>query len=567
MVKNLPPTLTELDLKKHFERYGQVTDCRIMFKGEKNRLFAFVGFFNQREAVEAQTKLNNSFIVKNKIKVSFATVKEQNMAETKKDDIKEGEVDENRLYIYNFPFSVNEEDIEAVFKKYGQVQGVKILRTRDGQSKGNGFVSFDDKNSRIKAMAELDNKIIFGRILHIKECRINTNTQTNTFDLEKKKQEMIESEKTSYKKLKRKQFFDRMNDGTNWNSLFLNPNTVMEVMAANLGLKRKDLLDSEIENPAALKTQAEQQVIRETKEFLEKYNINLSAFQKNPAETERSKTIILVKNIPYELKKKQLEELFNNYGKLVRFIFPENRAISVIEYLDEEHANNAFSMLNEYMLKGYPLYLEWAPFNIFNEGGNYLKKRETMDEDNEEEEEKTEGKTVFVKNLNYTTDEDGLKDFLSKKGIEGIKSVKIVRKEGKSCGFGFVEFENDKEAMNMLKVAQNKILDSHSLKLDISRAKESTLQSKRKGVEDNYNKVDKLIIRNLPFQTNKNELKETLKGIVNFKKLRLPQKSTGELRGFAFLELNSTVECKKAYEALQDIHFYGRKLVIEYARI
>jgi hypothetical protein len=38
-------------------------------------------------------------------------------------------------------------------------------------------------------------------------------------------------------------------------------------------------------------------------------------------------------------------------------------------------------------------------------------------------------------------------------------------------------------------------------------------------------------------------------------------------RGFAFVEFTSTEEAKNAYSALENTHFYGRKLVIEWAKL
>lgn len=58
---------------------------------------------------------------------------------------------------------------------------------------------------------------------------------------------------------------------------------------------------------------------------------------------------------------------------------------------------------------------------------------------------------MFVKNLNFKTTEEDLENFLKNKEIKGIKSIKIVRVNGKSQGFGFIEFENPEQAMNVIK--------------------------------------------------------------------------------------------------------------------
>lgn len=57
---------------------------------------------------------------------------------------------------------------------------------------------------------------------------------------------------TSFKKIKKERLFERINKNESWNSSFLNPNTILEKMANKLGLKKKDMLDQDIENPALI---------------------------------------------------------------------------------------------------------------------------------------------------------------------------------------------------------------------------------------------------------------------------------------------------------------------------
>lgn len=67
--------------------------------------------------------------------------------------------------------------------------------------------------------------------------------------------------------------------------------------------------------------------------------------------------------------------------------------------------------------------------------------------------------TLFVKNLSFDTTEEGLKNVF--KNTPGMKSAKIKMKSdpknpGKklSMGFGFIEYDNIKNAKNALKVMQ-----------------------------------------------------------------------------------------------------------------
>jgi len=48
--------------------------------------------------------------------------------------------------------------------------------------------------------------------------------------------------------------------------------------------------------------------------------------------------------------------------------------------------------------------------------------------------------------------------------------------------------------------------------------------------------------------------------------VRLPQKLDGQHRGFCFIEYLTHDEAKNAFKKLQNTHFYGRKLVFEWAQ-
>ena len=52
-------------------------------------------------------------------------------------------------------------------------------------------------------------------------------------------------EKSSYKKKKKKEMRMKYNDTTSWNTLFLNPNTVLERMAKKLHITKSQILVSD----------------------------------------------------------------------------------------------------------------------------------------------------------------------------------------------------------------------------------------------------------------------------------------------------------------------------------
>lgn len=72
IVKNIPRHITEDRLRIHFASKGFVTDCKVMKKHEKSRLFCFIGYKTEQEAVAAKKFFHNSFIDTSRIMVDFA---------------------------------------------------------------------------------------------------------------------------------------------------------------------------------------------------------------------------------------------------------------------------------------------------------------------------------------------------------------------------------------------------------------------------------------------------------------------------------------------------------------
>lgn len=80
---------------------------------------------------------------------------------------------------------------------------------------------------------------------------------------------------------------------------------------------------------------------------------------------KRSQTILLIKNIPCNTKEKELREVFERYGELVRFNTSPFNTLAIVEYKNTEQARTAAKMLAYYKVNYImPIYLEFAPEGI-----------------------------------------------------------------------------------------------------------------------------------------------------------------------------------------------------------
>jgi RNA recognition motif-containing protein len=79
------------------------------------------------------------------------------------------------LYVGNIPYSMKEEDIESVFKEFGNVVSVKVIIDRaTRRSKGYGFVEMESEEQAEAAMKELDGKDFSGRNLKVSKANPKT---------------------------------------------------------------------------------------------------------------------------------------------------------------------------------------------------------------------------------------------------------------------------------------------------------------------------------------------------------------------------------------------------------
>lgn len=77
-----------------------------------------------------------------------------------------------KLYVGNLSYSVNKNDLEAMFAAHGTVTSAQLITDRETQrSKGFGFVEMGSEQQAQAAIAALNGKSIDGRALTVNEAR------------------------------------------------------------------------------------------------------------------------------------------------------------------------------------------------------------------------------------------------------------------------------------------------------------------------------------------------------------------------------------------------------------
>jgi cold-inducible RNA-binding protein len=74
---------------------------------------------------------------------------------------------QNKLYVGNFPYSVDEAQLREMFSAYGDIQDIALIKDREtGRSKGFAFITFASQQAAEKALA-LNGKEVDGRALKV----------------------------------------------------------------------------------------------------------------------------------------------------------------------------------------------------------------------------------------------------------------------------------------------------------------------------------------------------------------------------------------------------------------
>lgn len=504
-----------------------------------------------------------------------------------------------RLFARNLPYSAGDDDVRNLFEQYGDLEEVHIVIDKaTRKSKGYALVTFVEPGCAVKAFEVLDGSIFMGRLLHILPGKSAPRHEDGVID---------DSHGTSsYKKEKETKM--KKEEATNraaWNTLFMRADTVADAVADMYDMPKSALLDPSASDMAVRLALGEVKIINMTKEHLEEHGVRVSTLEdaaqssgksKKRDTVKRSDCVLIVKNLPYTLDEDELKSMFSSIGPVLRWVLPPSHALAIVEFSSSHDATNAFKKLAFKRYRSVPIYLEWAPWDIFSHDKSTkssIEKTPMAPDKSQEDKTKvdpvgaaltslqngtddsTDSSTIFVKNIAFKTKrqsfEKHFRDTVRSCGGE-MKSAKIAQrklKDGKqvSAGFGFVECSSEDVARRVIDALQASSLDGHNLVLQLSQAAASSLpqDQAKKAAPDTKAASSKVLIRNVAFEATRADLVNLFTPFGEVKSCRLPRKFDGNHRGFAFLEFASKQEAKAAVAAVAGSHLYGRRLVIEWA--
>ncbi|KAI0656208.1 hypothetical protein C8Q70DRAFT_1012681 [Cubamyces menziesii] len=491
----------------------------------------------------------------------------------------------SRLFLRNLAFTCTEDDLRELFQAHGEVSQVHlVLDSSTKQSKGLAYVTFAKPDYALAAYEALDKTSFQGRLLHILPA-VDRKGKAAETEGEGKKRTLKQDREAKRKAVAGKEF--------NWAMLYMNSDAVVSSIADRMSISKADILNPESDNAAVKLALAETHVIQETKTFLEQHGVDLSSLDTSgPSRPPRSDRIILVKNIPYGTSAADIRALFEPHGELRRVLVPPAGTLAVVEFVHPDEGRKAFRAVAYRRLGNSVIYLEKGPEGMFITDEPITDTAEAgpvtatgaapiavpdaapaavaESQEGADEPPLSAGTTLFVKNLSFSTTAEKFTQVL--RHLPDYAFARIQTKPDParpgarlSMGYGFVGFRTVEGAKRGLKSIDGMVLDGHKL---VAKWAGRGADGEAEGAADKEKvkaRTTKMIVKNVPFEATKKDIRELFGAHAQLKSVRLPRKFDHRTRGFAFLEFTTRHEAERAYATLRHTHLLGRHLVLEWA--
>nr|KJB40265.1 hypothetical protein B456_007G054700 [Gossypium raimondii] len=249
---------------------------------------------------------------------------------------------------------------------------------------------------------------------------------------------------------------------------------------------------------------------------------------------------IFIKNLDKTIDNKALHDTFSTFGyilscKIATDNTGQSKGYGFVQFDNEESAKNAIDKLNGMLLNEKQVFV-----------GPFLRKQER-----ESSIGKAKFNNVYVKNLSESTTDEDLKNVFSEHGP--ITSAVIMRDvDGKSKGFGFVNFENPDDAARSVDSLNGKKFDDKEWFVGKAQ-KKSEREMELKGQYEQTLKetADKfaglnLYVKNLDDSINDDKLRELFSEFGTVTSCKVMLDPNGISRGSGFVAFSTAEEASQA---------------------
>ncbi|KAJ3131450.1 Protein phosphatase PP2A regulatory subunit B [Geranomyces variabilis] len=264
--------------------------------------------------------------------------------------------------------------------------------------------------------------------------------------------------------------------------------------------------------------------------------------QRDPAARKTGAGNIFIKNLDPLIDTRALHETFASFGPIlsckVAMDGETSKGYGFVHFEEAESAENAIKHVNGMLLNDRKVYV-----------GPHVARKERM---SKIEEMRSKFTNIYVKNLDESVTEDEFRKMFEAHGT--VTSASLSKDaDGKSRGFGFVNFASHEEARIAVEETHEKEINGKQLYVSRAQKKSEREEELRRQYErireEKLNKYQgvNLYVKNLDDSIDDEKLREefAVYGVITSAKVMRDDK-TGTSKGFGFVCFSSPEEATKA---------------------
>ncbi|OMO74656.1 hypothetical protein COLO4_26551 [Corchorus olitorius] len=288
--------------------------------------------------------------------------------------------------------------------------------------------------------------------------------------------------------------------------------------------------------------------------------IRIMYSQRDPSLRKSGTANIFIKNLDKSIDQKALHDTFYSFGnimscKIATDGLGQSKGYGFVQFDSEEAAQNAIDKLNGMLINDKQVYV-----------GHFLRKQER-----DTALHKTKFNNVYVKNLAESTTDEDLKNVFGEYGE--ITSAVVMRDaDGKSKGFGFVNFENADDAAKAVEALNGKKFEEKEWYVGKAQKKSEREQELRtrfeqsmKEVADKFQGVN-LYVKNLDDSISDEKLKELFSEFGNITSCKVMRDPSGISKGSGFVAFSTPEEASRALAEMNGKMVVSKPLYVALAQ-
>eukprot|EP01112_Ceratiomyxa_fruticulosa_P023452 TRINITY_DN895_c0_g3_i1.p1 TRINITY_DN895_c0_g3~~TRINITY_DN895_c0_g3_i1.p1 ORF type:complete len:652 (-),score=129.41 TRINITY_DN895_c0_g3_i1:105-2060(-) len=272
--------------------------------------------------------------------------------------------------------------------------------------------------------------------------------------------------------------------------------------------------------------------------------------QRDPSKRKTGLGNIFIKNLEKSIDSSNLFDTFSAFGNILSCKVEldsngSSKGFGYVHFETQEEADLAIARVNGMIISGQQVYV-----------GPFLSRKERVTPAKEEIEAFT---NIFVKNLSEDITQERFVAEFQKYGK--ILSAALSEENGKSKGFGFVNFENPEDAQKAVDGLNNQLLGQKVIY--VGRALKRT--ERLENLQQKYQGVN-LYLKNIADTVDDDQLRREFErfGVVTSAKVMRDEK--GNSKGFGFVCFSSSNEATKAVTEMNGNLFSGKPLYVGLAQ-